>query len=435
MSLLSILPLLFFLSMPAGNTERELTGIVTSPDGAAIPGAVVYIKSAMFLPGRYSLQTGSCRDCDRSVKTDNSGAFRFQSVDPNVDEFQIFVLAKGYKSVWTLIDTKSGANFIEMKRHNLKKNRSLYPLRGRVVDPKDQPVEGAVVSISSYTGTDGEIYGCSYVHDSATITNERGEFIFYLERPEIIYDVRVEADNLAAQNFEGLAASHSEHRLKLGYGTKVTGRILDNNRPASGVIVSLRSIDLKPDNDFGKYKTVTNEKGEFLFDHIPPNHDFNLFSETKSIGFNGERPDNCNKIKTGNDGTELKTGDLKIIPSFVVAGKLVTSDGRAVPVDAKIIFDSLPYDHKIVSLSPDGRFEIELPRDGWSVNVLVNDYILSIKNENYRTYTDLVGRVDENITDLTILLEPYKEKIPEMKFDLSTWNKRLKGILNTENSE
>ncbi len=115
-------------------------------------------------------------------------------------------------------------------------------------------------------------------------------------------------------------------------------------------------------------------------------------------------------FNAGIDGATVDLGDFEVQPGRTLAGRVIVSDGKALPRDAKVVV--WPDNAGILTSGLDeaGRFEVKgIPEGG--ITVLVNfitGYRLSPRNRclNPARPQLLEGRVDRDITDLTILIEP-----------------------------
>ena len=87
------------------DTSKSVNGVVTGSDDAPLPGAVVYIKNMKTL-------------AIKSYISEDSGAYRFHALSPNVD-YQLYAEFNGQRSAVKTVssfDTKTDLTF------NLKVN-------------------------------------------------------------------------------------------------------------------------------------------------------------------------------------------------------------------------------------------------------------------------------------------------------------------------
>ncbi len=294
-------------------------------------------------------------------------------------------------------------------------------VKGRVVDPDGRPVAGADVF--------------QLLYDQKKVkTNSSGEFVYTLEEAKRWVSLSIERDGPAPRQFElsfPTAGQSPEKEsepgsieldgqipqpLRMSRGSSIIGRLVRNGKPVMGGTVGLK---IAGENDFlfpRKLEIRTADRGVFRLDHVPPETDFWVYGKLGSLTDNGAVVPVS--LHSPEDNATVDLGDLRAEEGRTLAGRVVCSDGRT-PWQRVHMLLGVPNAVGVLEAKLDeiGRFEFRAIPDGpVRVNTFVkNDkadqvYRLSTKNKCLEPFFRhaLEGRLDRNIDDLTILLEPGK---------------------------
>jgi hypothetical protein len=206
--------------------------------------------------------------------------------------------------------------------------------------------------------------------------------------------------------------------LTLLRGGGVTGRVVRDGRPVPGATLGIWRLDMFLDVP----EIKADAEGRFRFPHLPPDSKGWIYVATASLERAGAvRP---RPLTTPGEAASSDLGDLAVEPGRSVSGRVIFSDGKRLPTNAEVIASA---DHAggEVRSRPDrsGRFTLAgLPPGLISVVVLFPDdrfyapagYRLSARNrcrDPLNPYR-LMGRLDHDLTDLTILFEPGPQPPP-----------------------
>jgi hypothetical protein len=292
-------------------------------------------------------------------------------------------------------------------------------VRGTVIDVKGEPIEGAEVS--------------ERTSEKTVKTGPTGGFSLTLAKLESPYcELTIGGAGLAPREFwfafrtEGALFDPGSRNLPIepngvipqplqrGPGVTVTGRVMQFGKPVSGVTVGLKHADSAAYHSWEVIDTTTDGNGSFVFRHLLPATRFWVYVEIGSLKDNGAVIPV--RIQTTADGATDDVGELHVQEGRTLAGRLVRSDGKAIAPDT-LVQATCP---NVVGspeskLDDNGRFKFNgLPAGFVTVTVhLPQSYtkagpLVSLKNKCLHPgdYKKLVGRLDHDVTDLTILLEP-----------------------------
>jgi RNA polymerase sigma factor (sigma-70 family) len=205
--------------------------------------------------------------------------------------------------------------------------------------------------------------------------------------------------------------------LDMDRGSVVTGRIVREGKPLPGATIGLWGFDVLESPE-----VKADAEGRFRFPHVPANSPCWAYVPTGSLERAGAVP--ARSLRTAAEDSAIDVGDLTVQPGRMVSGRVVFADGKPLPANAEVIASA---DHAGGELraKPDrsGHFTLAgLPAGLVSMAVLFPDdqfyapagYRLSARNkcrDPLNPYL-LMGRVDRDVADLTILFEPGEQPPP-----------------------
>ncbi len=327
--------------------------------------------------------------------------------------------------VWALEDQfglpRSPAQEPELPSFVPEALTELIVIKGRVEDFEGKPIVGATVADEPL----------DLAKESAVKSGSNGEFTIRAKKPSNIFHISVEASGFAPRDFKMNLQNEDKKAdfayssidpsgvirrpLQLGAGVELKGRVLKNGKPVSAVVVGVKHADFATDlTPLRRRETKADADGFFRFSHLVAKTDFWVYTKLGSFE-DGSTPIPV-RVRTTGDGSTIDAGELHIGAARRLAGLLVCSDGKAVPdsLELTVACESAAGDLK-QQPGPDGRFEFSgLPAG--SVHLFVTSrnypapapYRLSEKNRCLDPLypIGIQGRLDHDITDLTVLLEP-----------------------------
>lgn len=387
--------------------RADLHGRVLDASGEPIRGASVFIYTAGARVGVNPFCPSCYADCSKSAATGDDGGFLIRSLDSSLI-FRVLVVGEGFgPSFVDKVDPLKGPIEARLRPIDPKRLEPRRFIRGRVVDPDGNPVVGAEVT-TSFFKTEARSGFAPGIVDPVMVTNMRGEFTLTSRSPVESVDVEVRARGLAPRLFHELSPRDSSHELRLGRGVSVSGRIVRGGKALPGVVVGLVQASRDSETFLGHTEIATDEAGRFEFSNVSPNDLYYVYGVMKSLKAWGSLE--ARELKVGGDGTAADVGELEVGPGHRLAGRIVLSDGKLIPRPTRVLVSrEKAWDSQMVELDENGRFVVEgLATEEYSVASVIPGYRLSPKNECASPLNPglLEGRVDRDVSDLTILYEP-----------------------------
>lgn len=383
----------------------DLFGAVSDEQGAVLSGATVFIFTAGPRVGTSVFCPSCYPDCRKHATTGKDGKFKIEALDPNL-LFRLLIVAKDHKPKFvTKVDPFAGPVSVSLHDLERKKYGPKQALTGRVIDSDGKPVFGAAVNFDFFLGEEANCGGQCEGVDLVAVSDSEGRFLITSEKKFDWMTVSVEARGFARRKFFKLDSTKS-HELQLTAGVTVTGRLVKDGTPLSGVGVGLVSVD-RSDNFTGNFEVATDQNGRFIFQNVPPYRQYFVYGLMDSLRKFGCVP--ARRLRISADGSTKDAGNLEVVPGLRLTGRVMLSDGNPVPPNTRLhIGREEAWDSLSVELGPAGQFDVQgLPPESYGVSLRVRGYTMSAKNKSLdRLNGDtLVGRVDQD-TDVLILLEP-----------------------------
>lgn len=340
--------LLVALLVAAPLFAAELTGRVTTPDGKPIPDAHVYVYTALPKKG-VSIVCPSCyRDCGKEVAVDAKGNYRIKSVDASL-KFQLLAVADGYEPA--LSGYKEELRGIDFQLTPRDASDEARLVRGKVVDPKGQPLVGAMVTMHAVRMGKRVGYGRIPGVEPLSITNRQGEFALRVPDADTLLDVRVNARNYGVKIARELYPGVPPQTISVDVGSTVSGRLVHGDKPLPGVRIAFVQTDRRSENFLGMEEIGTDAKGNFVMTGLGTDVEYRVLPKMESIRPLTAEP---KVLKTGGDGSKADAGTLVAARGFRVAGKV---EGT-LPADTRVSLLT-DVDSQSVLVEADGRFAFE----------------------------------------------------------------------------
>ena len=396
--------------------KPDLTGVVRTQAGQPITNASLFISTAGPRQGPGILCPSCYSDCRKSAKSGPAGEFKLAALDPEL-LFQILVVAPGnIPAFFNKVDPLKGPLDARLKPRTATNIPPSQTILGRVLNSDQEPLVGAVVSVSTTTTGNTTSSRPPKGTDPLAITDERGEFTLLSEGKFDAMNLQVEARGYAKANFPETRPGAQRRTFVVTVGATLTGRLVARGQPLPNVSVGVVGADRSMGNFTGDFVIGTMANGRFLFANLPPNRDYDVYGLISSLQPLGALPVRVVGVK--GDGAETDLGELEIVPGRQLAGQVRLTDNQPLPPHTRLLIGRPEaWDTLTVELPPDGHFAVSnLPTETISVDTRVEGYRISERNVSLDRLNPfhLVGRLNTDKTNLLVLLEPGANLPPEL---------------------
>jgi len=253
--------------------------------------------------------------------------------------------------------------------------------------------------------------------DPVAVTDEKGHFLLRCQDGVDAVHATAEARGAAKRWVE--MKPGGDHLVRLEEGVTVIGLIERNGRGLKDVLVGLATTEHRAGSFFHCDDLATDKDGRFALANVPPSREFVLYAKMESLPEHGAVP--AKIVTTGKTGTISDVGKLGVEPAHRLTGRVVLSDGQPVPPGTRLFMGrEKAWDHTEALLDAEGRFEfMAVPAESVSLSVRIKGYKLSKDNPSLDWLNGrIVGRMDGDLTDLTLLLEPGEWRYNQEEEDL-----------------
>lgn len=429
---------------PRGRPIAELTGEVLTKGGEPVAGARVTVWQAYPLEGPAYYCPTCYRDCGRWTKTDDSGRFTIGELDDTL-KFTLLVTRDGYAPMLSRpqspkLGPKVGEKALRLEVRDWSAFKPSQVLVGRVVDEAGDAVAGALIEADEVVFPDGGSRGGAVEGlDKVAVADEQGRFrVGYAPGPAKGITVIASAPGKARTIGHALETGGTEHVLTLRVGAAVTGRVLADGVPASGIEMGVyharrNHFESRPKED----RIATDADGRFMIANLDPEAEMYLYSRMGSGSAAGLAGDGDRgvviaprRITLGASGEVLDVGDLDLAPGLVVAGRVECEGGKPVPPGKLFLSSNQAWDNQIAMVGPDGAFRFRgVPAGSYSMTYAADDRSVQISGANASATSTSSGYMEGTITadktDLRIAIGPRVEEASG-RF-LQWWERPLRG--------
>jgi Carboxypeptidase regulatory-like domain len=305
-------------------------------------------------------------------------------------------------------DPKAGPVKFTLRPHDLDKRDPALLLKGRVLDEAGKPLAGAVVEPFGFGMGNGAQFGGLKGFDPLAMTNTKGEFRLGVPESDLAVYVYVSAPFKAPHRFQKLSAGPKAHDLMLYSGVSITGRLVKNGKPLTGVAVGAAQKDRNAETFVGAFSAATDADGVFTIPHVPPDDLLVLYGLMDSLRKHGAVA--AWEVRTGESRSIVDVGDIAVKTGYKLTGTVVLSDDKPLPAGTRVMLSrEEAWDHQDTVVDKYGRFAFAgLPAERYYLSANVPGYHLSSKNASQDVLNgfSLLGTIPADIEGLRLLLEP-----------------------------
>lgn len=385
----------------------DFVGGVANPDGSPITNATILIYTAAPQHGTSSLCPYCYADCRKQAMTGPDGKFEIKSLDPAL-LFRLLVLASEHESKFIdKVNPANGAVKITLEPMDLEGTPPELRITGLVIAEDGQAVVGATIQIQGANlGNGSQSWGQTGLFAEQTaVSDARGRFLLRCKsKVELIYAMAF-ARGAAPRPVQ--LRPGRDYLVRMQEGVLVTGRVVAAGRPVPGAVVGVRPAVSVNGEFFTSDKVATDSNGCFSLFNLPAEKGLTLFATMDSLQVKGALPPR--QFSSGTNKATTDLGELVLQPGYLVAGQILLSDGNPVPARTRLLLAREGVsDYSEAVLDAGGRFEFQkVPAGSVSLSLRLNGYRFSKSNPSLDWLNGIiVGKVDRDITNLTLLLEP-----------------------------
>ena len=309
-------------------------------------------------------------------------------------------------------------------------------IAGVVIGDDGRPVAAAKLQFRGFINTsDGSQYGGQpgrFVQEPV-VSDARGRFQFLCKSNVDLIHAMVSAPGAAPRPVQFQPGR--DYVVRMNEGVRVTGRLVAGSRPVPGAVVMLQAESPPAGEFYVSDKFVTDSNGGFSLPNQPAEKGLKLFATMDSL--KGKGALSPKPFTSGKNHATTDLGDLTLQPAFQVAGQILLADGKPVPARSGLLLDRQGVsDFTPFKLEADGRFTFpSVPAESVSLIAHLPGYRFSRRNPSLDWLNNqIVGRVDHDLTNLTLELEPGEfhytpnhDDAPEGT-DLQPQDKPLRGV-------
>jgi hypothetical protein len=278
---------------------------------------------------------------------------------------------------------------------------------GVVIGDDGQAVAGAKIQVTGI-GYDhgGQRWGPGgQLVQEPVVSDVRGRFQLMCKSNVDLIHAMVSAPGAAPRPMQFQPGR--DYVIRLNEGVRVTGRLVAAGRPVAGAAVLVQPESRPMGEFYVSDQFVTYSNGDFSVPHQPADKNLVLFATMDSL--QGKGALSPKSFTSGKNHTTTNLGELTLQPAFQVAGRILLADGKPVPAGSRLLLARQGVsDLTWYKLEADGRFAFpSVPAESVSLGARLTGYRFSHRNPSLDWLNNqIVGRVDHDMTNLTLELEP-----------------------------
>ncbi|HEX8521967.1 MAG TPA: hypothetical protein VF669_06900 [Tepidisphaeraceae bacterium] len=400
-----IMVLAVFGMMCCAASAAELKGVVTDENNAPAAGVTVAIVSVHPVKGG-GFDDTYYDDWLNKGLTDGEGKFVIENVDGEL-KFDLVVVADDRRPV--RVNGVDAKKEIKAKLKAMPEDRKdpSRQVRGRVTGEDGRPVWGAQVEATGWGSSQSHTFGWDQNVDHITVTNQKGEFLITGKEEGRARDIRISTHGYATSLNNLQSAGEEVHEYSLTKGATVKGRLVQDGKGVAGAAMQAVQTNRNSETFVGLRCVKTDAEGNFSLENLRPDESYGITAVTRSL------PEGTYatliKQRTATEG-ESDAGEIEVKPGVTLAGKIKMSDGKAVPSGSVILLSRADgWDSLSAKVDKEGKFTLKgVAPETVQFVPRVKGYRPSAENVSFEALNGycLLGKVDEDITDLVVLMEP-----------------------------
>jgi hypothetical protein len=370
-----LLLIVFFYGRTALAAQRvTAAGRVLDADGKPIEHAAVLVYSAGVKKG-YSIFCPTCYvDCGKRTFTDSDGKYSIPGLNSDLF-FNLLIVREGYSAKFVdKVDPEQGPADTAVLKKRIPPENPSQIIRGRVLDPRGEPVRDALVEQGGAIFEQGRAFGNGGWIDPMAVTNDSGDFEIAYSKPLVAAMVQV-SPRAMAPRLSTVPSGTDRKVITVTQGATIRGQLVRNGEPIRQAEIGLSSHSRRGGETLPEVRIGTDDDGKFALTNVPPDRIWYLYAKMESLASRGLTAEIV-ECATKSDGQDLNLGDISVRPAYTLRGKVVLSDGKPIPPDMRInLFSDRVPDSQSLTLASTGDFEFKgLGRGVYQLAPSVKDY-------------------------------------------------------------
>ena len=355
----------------------------------------------------FSLFCPTCyTDCGKRAVTDAGGNYKIEGLNSEL-KFTLLAMRDGYATVYLKnVDPAKGPaeNAVLKPRQAIADPSQLF--RGRVTDRDGKALRDAVVEQQGvmFKLPDGRIattFGSDDWIEQTAVTNEKGEFELAYGKQAVQMVVQVNARGMAPK-LSTQPTGVERRTLVVTDGATVRGRLRRDGKPVTGAELGLLTYSRMSGMTYPEARIGTQDDGTFTITNVPAGRIWVVYPKMASLASRGLAGQPV-LVETKDDGQEIDLGDIELKPAYSLRGRVVLSDGSAIPPGMRVsLTPERGADSQQVTLDSEGRFEFDGLASGvYSVSPAVRGFRLPQVQGQW-----VEALVQGNVDNLVIQMTP-----------------------------
>ena len=311
-----------------GASAVSMSGKVIDQDDQPMANVVVVIQTARPRSGPAMMCPSCYPDCAKRFVTKADGKFQFDDLSDKL-LLSLVAGATGYQGSATPHYDPLLEDEITIKLVKQLQSKNEFTFAGKVVDPNGRPISGSHVSIEEVLLDNGHGFGGARDKITPlTISDENGEFKLIANEPLKRVRARLLTPRYAPEDLTWSASDKRELIATLGPGASLCGRLFYQGKPLSETMIGIVQENRLVGNIVTPMDVSTDHEGRFLFEHIPPNHDYTIYTQT---GQNARGVLPVSLVTIPAHGKLVDLGDLEANEPQKLTIVVRTEDGSPIP--------------------------------------------------------------------------------------------------------
>jgi len=320
-------------------------------------------------------------ECRKFATTDKAGKFIIPNADPDLSYWLAASVAD--KQISFAPYAPKDKERITIKMEDYPEIDEDHWLKGKVIDRNDAPVPHAFVE-AEYFHVGKEDSRVSTTSEDA-FTDENGAFRIPIKDDTIKISFKASADGYSEIKVESEDLSKPLHLIKIPTGTRLTGKLVANGKPAVNQQVAVVQLDQSvPDvigyihypnirqhyygpthdhplqanpNFISAVTATTDDEGRFIFENLPEDELYAIYTPHQATGSKWAVRTSYFKAKENDQTFDL--GVIPLVRTVTLAGKVVMPEGETIGSASVVLKHSPAFNSIKVPLNSKGEFRVE----------------------------------------------------------------------------